>query len=182
MIVLVEKYNVSTPLHLLLDEAGLSSYLAVLNASRIGPSGDGDGDIIGWWFYLVRLGICYVITIAPGDPIVDSQIPTNQQIPKSENIDLVEVLEDLSHKVFDLQFPAPSEDQKSAWGAVFTAMVSELRHQWGGRTIRVPKRPKSLLSPEYLVKIELLNGTPIKDIPAKTGLSRASVYRHLKKR
>ncbi len=176
------KNNVSTPLHLLLDEAGLSSHLAALNASRIGPSGAGDGDIIGWWFYLVRLGICCVVTIAPGDPIVDSQIPIGQQFPNLKNIDLVEALEDLSHTVFSLQFPAPTEDQRVAWSAVFAAMVSELRHQWGGRTIKVHKRPKSLQSPEYLVKTELLNGTPIKDIPAKTGLSRASVYRHLKKR
>lgn len=172
----------STPLQSLLDEAGLSSHLAALNASRIGPSGDGDGDIIGWWFYLARLGICYVVTIAPSDVIMSSQSPTDQQLPISEGSDLVEMLGDLSHAIFDRQFPAPSDNQKTAWNAIFTAMVAELRHQWGGRTIRVHKRRKSPLSPEILVQGELLKGTPIKEIPKITGLSRASVYRLLKKR
>lgn len=172
----------STPLQSLLGNTRFASVLAALNASRVGPGGSGDGDIVTWWFSLVNIGICHVASSAPNaDDMASPQMALRPPSAAAEK-DFVSMLVDRANALFDFIYPAPTQDFANSWNVVLAAMVAELRQQWGGRTVRVHKRQKSTFSPEELVKSELLSGTPIKDIPEKTGFSRATVYRQLKKR
>lgn len=173
----------STPLQSLLGNTRFASVLAALNASRVGPGGSGDGDIVTWWFSLVNIGICHAAISTP-NAAYDMASPQLALRPPSAAAeeDFVLMLVDRANALFDFTYPAPTQDFANSWNVVLAAMVAELHQQWGGRTVRVHKRQKSMFSPEELVKSELLSGTPIKDIPEKTGLSRATVYRQLKKR
>jgi len=173
---------VSTPLQSLLGNTRFASALEALNASRVGPGGSGDGDIVSWWFSLVNIGICHAASSAPNADDMASPQKAIRPIPAEAKEDLVSTLVERANAIFDHIYPAPTQDFANSWNVVLAAMVAELRQQWGGRTVRVHKRQKSTLSPEEIVKSELLSGTPIKDISEKTGLSRATVYRQLKKR
>jgi transcriptional regulator of acetoin/glycerol metabolism len=67
--------------------------------------------------------------------------------------------------------PSATDDQ-------LTLIEDEIRTEWGGEEpyiAKTDKRRKDKAVNQYI------GGTPIKEIRKKTGISRATLYRHLKK-
>lgn len=68
-----------------------------------------------------------------------------------------------------------------AWIERYALLELDLRILWGGRRVRIPKRPKRG-DTEPLVRAALKSGARIADIPGAIGVSRATVYRILNRR
>jgi len=70
-----------------------------------------------------------------------------------------------------------------AWLKRQKLLEKETRRLWGGRRVRINKKRRAIdaIDPVEKVKKALQSGVKIKDIPAATGLSRATVYRILKR-
>ena len=69
---------------------------------------------------------------------------------------------------------------REAWTERYRLFEKHLRSLWGGRRVRVHKRSKKVDS-SSAIKNALQLGVAIGDIPKKTGVSRATMYRVLKK-
>lgn len=165
----------------------LAGGLDEINADqRIGPHAPGDGDVLQWLHCLCLLGIAHVfyLTERPERNSTVDKATFLERVMSTEPVGKagsVMWLEWYWNAIFSACCPSPTIRQQSAWTSIRRLMVKETLSQWGGRKIRLHKRRK-VRNRDERIAAELLKRTPIQEIPGIVGVSRATLYRLLKKK
>ncbi len=147
----------------------------------IGPNAPGDGDIVSWQVCVCFIGVQHLAIATKQDmnpnlSIEGWRLPIGT--PKLGPIEHFKLVSE--HTIKQFFFQNDSAELMGALPELVQDLAHELSIQWGGRKVRVGVRRK-LGDKTIRIADELRNKTPIKDIPKKTGISRATVYRILKK-
>lgn len=80
-----------------------------------------------------------------------------------------------------LEFIKAVRDMDSSFTEMMANQLeSQMRQRYGGEEIYIPKK-KIQVTQKERAKQEYLEGKPIEETTKKNGISRASLYRHLKK-
>lgn len=145
----------------------------------IGPNAPGDGDIVQWYVMVCQIGVMHLKELSDehlAEMHNDSPsewAPVKGRFPAALRL--------TGEKIFSICFPQPSQAQINGINFELDLIEAETCRQWGGRTVRVPKRRKN---GDYRqsVRNEIAKGVAIKDIAAIVGIDRATVYRILKEK
>lgn len=146
---------------------------------RIGPAAPGDGDIVLWASLAISL-------LLADFHQADKSLPYPRQDSHPPPADPPQSPDFLSNfgwmglRMLYGSFKDSPLVPHSAWVDRYAELERDMWRLWGGRRIRVHSRSKRI-DPEKSVRAALLKGVKISDIPATTGVSRATVYRILKR-
>lgn len=164
----------------LLADADLRDlYERLEHDQRIGPTAPGDGDIVLW----VSLAISLLLAdFHKTDQISPFPRQCAQPPPDSwpSSLGFIGALAWMGEKLFFATYSGAAMVPHEAWTERYLLFEKDLARLWGGRRVRVHKRSKRV-DPVLAVKEALRRGVDISDIPKTTGVSRATMYRILKK-
>lgn len=148
----------------------------------IGPDAPGDGDIVQWYFLAALLALAQLFKLTPSqrealvrDRSGGESSRRGQPAFDVKGSRLQRRLREQARKLI-----AADDPRIPAWDVFLDAVDEFLIDCWGGRQVRVHAREK-VLDPVGKVGRELQKGTPISKIPGIVGVSRATVYRILRR-
>jgi hypothetical protein len=148
---------------------------------RIGPTAPGDGDIVSWSLGAIEICLADFILTDRHSPHPRQPIgPQPSEPPKTRG--LLAYVRWVGVVIFRRQFEADKTAPIESWAQHYRMLERSMQNLWGGRRVRVHVRAKTLTKPARLVADALSQGILIPDIPSVTGLSRATVYRLLKRK
>lgn len=145
----------------------------------IGPNAPGDGDIVQWYVTVCQIGVMHLKGLSDErlaekrNEFPSDWTPIRGGLPAALRL--------TGEKIFSICFTQPSPAQIASINFELDLIEAETCRQWGGRTVRVPKRRKN---GDYrqAVRDEIAKGVAIKDIASIVGIDRATVYRILKEK
>lgn len=170
-----------SPLRQFLGDGELGDFLDQLNADPwIGPAAPGDGDLVEWYSSVCLLALARAMGQEPA-----AQLPlpplTIKHSTSEKSQKLLTRLWTFRTDMAEPLLKDASAERHQAWQHVCTLIDDELALQWGGRRVRIKKK-NPVSDPQGKVARALQKNVPIEKIPAQTGLSRATVYRMLKRK
>lgn len=171
-----------SPLRELLGESELGQLLDQLNADPwIGPTAPGDGDLVSWYSGVCLLALGHAMS---------QELPTKDmaRLQRSSTRSSSSKTQSLQETLWNVQaaygrpfLKDPAPESQQTWDWLCTLIDEELALQWGGRRVRIKKKQTV---PDSVGKVEraLKSSIPIEQIAAEIGISRATVYRILKRK
>lgn len=178
-------------LRMLSDDA--RNALEQLNAdARIGPATiKGDGNIIAWHHHAVLIGEVEFSRTVPGlvrkatfDCVCEDP---PRIVGESKGKYLFRALRLRAFAQIDAIYADISGEQWEAWSRLYDGVLApEMAAQWGGRHLRLRQagyQPMtSSKTPGELVEEALKASVPIPEIPGRVGISRATLFRIMRKK
>lgn len=172
----------TSPLRELLGESELGQWLDRLNADPwIGPTAPGDGDLIQWHFGVCLIALQHALNQNPSTPKSKTVSKSSGSSSDGKSQKFMQSLRDGRAKYARLFLSEATADQQQLWDWLCTLIDEELALQWGGRRVRIKKK-QPVPDPLGKVELALQSSIPIEQIAAEIGISRATVYRILKRK
>jgi hypothetical protein len=146
---------------------------------RIGPSAPGDGDIVRWVYLAIGLLLMDFREADKERPFRREDPNPPGAIPAKKE-GLFASFRWMGLTLLYAAYESEAQVPHVAWLDRYEMLGMDFHRLWGGRRVRVHKTSKKI-DPERMVKEALQAGARISDIPERTGVSRATMYRILKR-